>query len=98
MFTGPREKNIMLLLTATDRGVLEVPVDGYSSTMTAIRRYNTITYHLRWKYLRERLTSIRVLLHGRSDAEQQVAEILDLCAAHRERQGASPERKPGTAA
>lgn len=76
VLSDPREKNLAMLLSATNCCKLEVAPDAYRDTVAAISRFNTVTYHLRWQYLRERLLSVRDLLTGRFGAQKQVAKIL----------------------
>lgn len=90
VLSNPREKNLAMLLSATDCCKLEVASNAYRDTVEAITRFNTVTYHLRWQYLRERLLSIGDLLTGRIGAQRQVARILD-ASAGRERSSHSDE-------
>jgi hypothetical protein len=76
VLSDPREKNLVMLLSAVDCCKLEVSPDAYRNAVEAISRFNKVTYHVRWQYLRERLLSVRDLLTGRFGAQKQVARIL----------------------
>jgi len=95
VLSDPREKNLAMLLSATDCCKLEVAPDAYRNTVEAIARFNAITYHLRWQYLRERLLSIGDLLTGRFGAQKQVARILE--ASGKRETSSQPDHKAARA-
>jgi SAM-dependent methyltransferase len=82
----PRDRNLRVLLSraprGSDVGAFDSLTDSYSQTIEALCRYNTLTYHLRWCYARERL---RGLLADASDhwrAAQRVEAIIAQCRRH----------------
>jgi len=77
ILSKPRDKNLAMLLSVADDCKLSVTPDAYRNTVEAITRFNTVTYHLRWQYLRERVLSLRELFAGRFGAEKQAAKILE---------------------
>jgi SAM-dependent methyltransferase len=90
VLSDPQEKNLAMLLSAVNCYKLEVSPDAYRNTVEAISRFNTVTYHVRWEYLRERLLGVRDLLTGKFGAQKQVAKILeapDRCETSSSREG-----------
>ena len=76
--SDPRDKNLAMLLSAGNEFKVEVARDSYRSTMEAVTRFSAITYHLRWRYLHERILSVRDLLTGKFGAQKQLAKLLEL--------------------
>jgi len=78
VLSDPRDKNLAMLLSAGNGFKLEVDPDSYRSTMEAVTRFSAVTYHLRWRYLRDRVLSVRDLFTGKFGAQKQLAELLAL--------------------
>ncbi|MFW6169774.1 MAG: class I SAM-dependent methyltransferase [Planctomycetota bacterium] len=79
VFSAPREKNLKVLLSATDSYTLRVVPGAYRHAVESVTRFNRLTYHLRWEYLRDRLVSLGRLLIGRVRSRKEVARILHMC-------------------
>lgn len=60
--SGPRDKNLKMLFRKAEPPALDfrLPSDGHSreESLQALTRYNSLTYHLRWDYLRDRISTI----------------------------------------
>ncbi|MBC8873241.1 MAG: class I SAM-dependent methyltransferase [Planctomycetes bacterium] len=78
VLSDPRDKNLSMLLSAGNGFKLEVDRASYRKTVEAVTRFSTITYHLRWRYLRDRVLSVRDLFTGKFGAQKQLAELLEL--------------------
>ena len=53
--TGPRDRTVRYVFAARQQAELAIRPESYDRSCEAIRRYNGLTYTLRWSYLRERL-------------------------------------------
>lgn len=54
-FTKPDDRTHSLLFTATPERKLEILPESYRTSLDGIFKYNTLTYHLRPSYLRDKL-------------------------------------------
>ena len=52
--TAPRDRTVRYVFTTRSRAELAIRPESYARSCEAIRRYNGLTYTLRWNYLRER--------------------------------------------
>ncbi|HTN77264.1 MAG TPA: class I SAM-dependent methyltransferase, partial [Pirellulaceae bacterium] len=77
--TAPFAKNIGLLVEASDEAELRIEPQSYAQTMAAVRRYSTLTYHLRPSYLRDRAEIFLGHCADRWRMKQKLAKILQLC-------------------
>jgi len=53
--TAPDDRTVRYVFTPGPRSELAIRPESYARSCEAIRRYNGLTYTLRWNYLRERL-------------------------------------------
>jgi SAM-dependent methyltransferase len=85
------EKNLRLLLDCCSETSWQVTPASYAYTLHALRDFNQITYHLRWRYLRERARSL--LAHGweRILPQYRLQRILRTC--HSDHVGPCPVRR-----
>lgn len=99
VFSAPRDRNLMVLFQAGQRlGTLEEEAyrAGYREATAALARYNTLTYHLRFGYVAERLRTVIEHQRQRIGAEKELARILDICQRRAEQ--APAEGAPSNAA
>ena len=85
-----RGRDLMFLFTRAGAGRLHVDLDSCRRTIGAIGRYNTLSYHLRWRYLTRRVGTVAAHFSDHVRAKQRVARIVDACKRHTG-QSADPE-------
>jgi len=87
--SGDRDKNLMMLLTRRERAELCIDSESYASTMEALTRYSTLGYHLRWRYLRDRLQTVTAQLSEHVMSKWRLARIVRQCKRHAQQQEAA---------
>ena len=80
-FSMPREPNLQMLFRRVEQGHLEIDPDSCRQTLSALTRYGTLGYHLRWNYLAPRVAKLASYLRERLVAKRYVARLLRECAA-----------------
>jgi SAM-dependent methyltransferase len=80
-FSTPDDPNLQVLLHRVESEVLEANPDSYRQTMAALERYNSWSYHLRWRYLLPRIAKLYSYALEHLIAEPYVTRILRQCAA-----------------
>ena len=78
-FSRSSDKNLMLLLERTDHETLTIDQSSYQFTRAAIDRYNNLTYHLRWDYLKERCRTLYRQHSSRLATNYRLNRILQRC-------------------
>jgi SAM-dependent methyltransferase len=78
-YTAPFDKNIGLLLSRAAPSRLVVEGLSYAQTMAALKRYSTLSYHLRPMYLLDRLVNAARQFVQRCSCERQLTAILAQC-------------------
>jgi hypothetical protein len=92
LFSSASDKNLQILLARgplpAERETLEVDRTSFSLSLRALTRYNSLGYHLRWRYLRDRVSTL--LRHGgnRWRASTRLENLLHRC------QGITTETRP----
>lgn len=81
-YTAPFDRNIGMLLELNDQVTFRVEPQSYAQTMSAVRRFSTLTYHLRPTYLRERWQGFVSQLGDRWQAKARMQQIIERCDAH----------------
>lgn len=84
--SGERDRNLRYLLTPATRADSRLVPDSYARTQEALSRYNALTYHFRWGYLRERIRGLARDLSDHWRAAHRVREIIGQCQSHQMRQ------------
>ncbi len=80
-YTAPFDHNICFLLELDEQASFRVEPQSYSQSMAAVRRYSTLTYHLRWEYLRERWKNAVAHFSERWQAKARMEKIIQRCDA-----------------
>lgn len=75
-FGEDRDPNLAALLRRHDAVPLQMAGQGCQGTLDALTRYNSLTFHLRWSYLRPRVTKLLSYLWEHAWAERYVARLL----------------------
>jgi len=73
------DPNLQMLFIRQDIGSLCIDPSSYRRTRRALERYGTISYHLRWSYLRARAAKLGGYLAERRYATRVVAELIERC-------------------
>lgn len=76
---GERDRNLRLLLSRSPEEDHTIDADGYEQSRQALTRYNMVTYHLRWSYLRDRCWGLLRDLSDHWRATPRVEKIVALC-------------------
>ncbi len=71
-----RDRNLRLLLRRSDTAAWHWAPDSYQHTLDALTRYSTVTYHLRWHYLHERVATILRHASNRVLARRRLQRLL----------------------
>lgn len=88
-----RDRNLRLLLSRAPANHA-LNTDGYQQAREALTRYNTLTYHLRWSYLRERCCGLLRDLSDHWRAASRVEKIVAQCQRGRAASGiGEPSRR-----
>lgn len=82
ILSAERDRNLMMVLTRSESCSREIDSESYLKTLAAVRRYNTLTYHLRANYLVERFNDIVRYAKERRTAAVQFDEIMRICDQH----------------
>ncbi|MEE3371642.1 MAG: class I SAM-dependent methyltransferase [Planctomycetota bacterium] len=78
-FSRSSDKNLMILLERTDHEMLTLDQSSYHCTRQAIDRYNNLTYHLRWKYIKERCRALYRQHSTRLATNYRLNHIIQRC-------------------
>jgi SAM-dependent methyltransferase len=92
-FSDERDRNLRVLLARDNPAQIHPTANGYAESVAAVTRYNALTYHLRPRYLSERLKSVGHQLVCSFRTRQRLQDILGIC-----RQSPTParvEQSPG---
>lgn len=79
VYSAPFDRNICFLLEVAEPKRLRVEPQSYAQTLAAMRRYSTLTYHLRPSYLHYRTTTFWNQLTDHWQAKQKTQAILEMC-------------------
>lgn len=100
-YFAPWDRNIGFLLGKGAKGEFRVEGTSYTQTMEALRRYSTLSYHLRPRYLAERALTFARHMGDRFLARWRMEKIIARCTAHarsQARSGAEKKVEPRRAA
>jgi SAM-dependent methyltransferase len=87
-FSKPHDPNLQMLFRRVEQGHLEIDADSCRQTLSAITRYGTLAYHLRWNYLAPRVAKLSSYLAERLFARRYVERRLRDCATGYDRSAA----------
>ena len=73
------DKNLMILLERTDHETLTLDQSSYQCVRTAINRYNNLTYHVRWEYVKDRCRTLYRQHSARLATNYRLSRILQRC-------------------
>ena len=79
VLSSSNAKSLMVLLERTDEERFTLDASSYECSRSAISRYNRISYHLRWSYMRDRWQTLRRQHGARLFANDRLARILSVC-------------------
>ncbi len=78
---GPAEdRNLRLLLERGDAVAWQAPRAGYRHALEALHRYSVLSYHLRWRYVRQRIETVARHTGNRVLARRRLRTLLAQCA------------------
>jgi SAM-dependent methyltransferase len=80
-FSGPRDGNLQMLLRKTDSGKFRLRPDSFASTIKALSRYNTLSYHARFSYLWPRFQKLLGYANEQLFAWRDARRIIARCQA-----------------
>jgi len=85
-FSEEEDPNLQMLLRRSDTpssmmSGLRVDADNLPRTLAALRKYNAVTYHLRWNYLRDRAGKLASYFDERLRARAYVRRLIARCQA-----------------
>lgn len=81
-FTSPTDNHVAILFTAAAHKNWILNPESYAHTMSGIRRYSQLTYHLRPSYWVERVSTIVRHASARFGANRQAETIVTRCKAN----------------
>lgn len=81
-FSKPRDPNLQMLFCRVAEGHFEIDPKSCQQTLTALTRYSSLAYHLRWGYLAPRAAKLGSYLVERVAAKRFVERLLRECAAN----------------
>ena len=93
LISAPSDKNLQILLSRgplpSDGEKARVDPESFSNSTRALTQYSSLGYHLRWRYLRDRVSTL--LRHGgnRWRASARLDKLLQRCQAERSHPGSS---------
>lgn len=87
--SAPHDKNLCVLLTCGTRHGWRIVPESYARTMQALRHHDTLRYHLRWTYARDRLRTAVGHPCDHFCAARRMQWILNICQEPAE----PPERR-----
>jgi SAM-dependent methyltransferase len=93
LISAPTDKNLQILLARgplpADGETTPVDPESFSNSTRALLRYSSLGYHLRWRYLRDRVGTL--LRHGgnRWRASARLEELLQRCQAQKPNPGSA---------
>jgi 2-polyprenyl-3-methyl-5-hydroxy-6-metoxy-1,4-benzoquinol methylase len=93
-YTAPFDKNISLLFSRSVPAEFQIEGMSYTHTMAALRRYSTLSYHLRPMYLLERVATFARLYSDRCFAQRRLEKILSQCDEHVAQKASQQPVKP----
>lgn len=76
------DKNLKLLLRRTDEQVWTIDEQAFAHSLEAAYRYNLVSYHLRWRYVVDRLRSVSFRWGGRIGAKGRLQRVLRQIQEH----------------
>jgi SAM-dependent methyltransferase len=77
--SSPDDPNLQMLLVKVDQARLVIDPASYDDTIAALRRYNNLTYHLRWNYVAPRAVKLARYLWEHVAAKREVRRLIDRC-------------------
>lgn len=79
VFSKPQDKNLAVLFAGCGTRELWVDPNSVAGTFDALTRYNALTYHLRWWYLKWRIEGIGRQFWDRVLARRRLRRIFQQC-------------------
>ncbi|MFP6649576.1 MAG: hypothetical protein VB817_08945, partial [Pirellulaceae bacterium] len=83
LFSSPSDKNLQILLARgplpAEGETLDVDSTSFSLSLRALTRYNSLGYHLRWQYLRDRVSTLLGHTGNRWRASTRLENLLHRC-------------------
>jgi hypothetical protein len=83
LISSPADKNLQILLARgplpADGETLTVDSTSFSLSLQALTQYNSLDYHLRWRYLRDRVSTLLRHAGNRWRASARLETLLHRC-------------------
>jgi len=79
-FVDDNDSYVEVLLRRIDQGYAAFQAEDYERTLERMFRYNALTYHLRWSYLKSRSKKVLGYLHERLVSTRFVERLAAQCA------------------